>query len=280
MSTPPAAADPSPAVPTAGGVSPTTFLTNDGAVIMIATAILILQMAAYIYLLRLIRARRSEFRDANGGFDRFVASQGVGQRSYLMAVAFVLPLGISVVSVLSNTFSGTTIAPASASASIATDGTTSLTPIAGFASAAWGIAVASFVLMITLELSYLYDIFQGGHPQMSGWMAPLLMTLVFDFLSYLAFVLVLRNPQHSPPLQSGWLAGLIAVTWLVCFFTSFDCLFSVRTSRRFFDHSRPLTQRVLDMPGHEDHAEMGMNEEEPDNYRDPNGGIPAVENEG
>jgi hypothetical protein len=237
---------------------------------IVATCILIVQFAAYGYLLNLVRQKRREFsretgfvtndsgdaqtvapspkhvsrtqgeeRAAGGterqtagsartaeqtNYDFFVDGQGVGQRSFLMSVAFLLPLGVSVVSVLSNTFTGHSESDSS--------------PRGMYPSAMWGIGVASFVLMITLELSYLYDIYQQGEGKMAKWLPPLLMTLVFDFLSYLAFVLVLGDPMKTRALQVPWMPLLIGLVGLIAFFASFECLYSIRTARRYLDTKR------------------------------------------
>ena len=82
---------------------------------------------------------------------------------------------------------------------------------------AYYISRSVFILMITLEISYLYILTQ------SDWRALLLVAMILDLIAYCVFVAVDIPDANDPP--RFWTVALMMVIGILSLFSSFQTIF-------------------------------------------------------
>ena len=150
--------------------------------------------------------------------------------TFLLVTCF-LPLGITVISVASDS-----ITPAELMARNATvqneTAQTNLPLHAAFL--LWGLAKSVFVLMITLEISYLYNSLSAK------WRPMITSALVLDILSFLVFTTLLPQDNRTPSSATWVTMSLMGLVGTASFLSSFLTILYTRGYEQYYSYKHGL----------------------------------------
>lgn len=211
-------------------------------ILQAALAVFIALYAAHAYF---VVRKQSKLKTKDEQFWYFVRRENSDAIWTFLLVTCFLPLGITIISVAADSLNPSDLAKgATRSAFLLKNG----------AFLFWGLSKSVFVLMITLEISYLYN------SRSAEWQPMITSALVLDILAFLLFTSLLQEDSRTAAKAEPVTIGLMAFVGLASFSSSFLTILFTRGFEQYYslrhglrpadpmrETSDPFPQDIIDV---------------------------------